>query len=238
MRLLQRLDHSFVLREYSNDVPPYGILSHMWGDDEIDYQDIQNNTAHAKKGFNKLMFCWRQAHEDGLAHFWVDTCCIDRTSSSELSEAINSMFRWYQNAAQCYVYLSDVSLKGSTEGGGAVSQASALAASRWFTRTWTLVELIAPAHVKFYDHQCQLIGDKDSLQTTIQSKTGIPAKVLSKTKSLSTYSVEQRLDWAKGRRATRPEDESYALLGLFDIQIPIIYGEGSDYARRRLRTAI
>src|SRR5204863_8204286 len=131
--------------------PPYAILSHTWqGEDEITFNDLTKNdakdNAKDKAGYKKINFCAQQAERDGLRYFWVDTCCIDKSNSSELSEAINSMFRWYQNAAKCYVYLSDVLItqRRASNEFFELSLESAFRASRWFTRGWTLQELLAP----------------------------------------------------------------------------------------------
>src|SRR6266536_4166626 len=115
MRLLKlKDDGEFNLIEFIGDkIPRYAILSHTWGADgeEVTFKDISECTARSKAGYTKISFCGEKAASDGLEYFWVDTCCIDKSSSAELQEAITSMFRWYQNAAQCYVYLSDVSTK-------------------------------------------------------------------------------------------------------------------------------
>jgi hypothetical protein len=112
MRLLQRQsDGSFRLtKAFVDAIPPYAILSHTWGDDdqEVTFQDMTEGTGRHKDGYCKIEFCGAQAAVDGLDHFWVDTCCIDKANNTELQEAIDSMFRWYQNSAKCYVYLPDV----------------------------------------------------------------------------------------------------------------------------------
>jgi hypothetical protein len=96
------------VEDHFRSIPPYAILSHTWGDEEVSYQDMQSGSAEHMKGFRKVEYTCKQALEDGIFHVWIDTCCIDKTSSSELSEAINSMFRWYHHASVCYAYLSDV----------------------------------------------------------------------------------------------------------------------------------
>ena len=116
MRLLVDQGHgTLILVEYHDaDIPEYVILSHTWGADgeEVTYNDLIKGTGKNKSGYKKIEFCRQQAVIDRLQHFWVDTCCIDKSSSTELSEAINSMFRWYAKASKCYVYLSDVSTCG------------------------------------------------------------------------------------------------------------------------------
>lgn len=118
MRLLKRERSRWFTTSYyfsliecnSRDPPQYAILSHRWGPDEVTYQDVKNGTLKTNSdGYRKLHFCAEQAAQDGLLYFWIDTACIDRANNTELSEAINLMFRWYQNATKCYVYLPDVS---------------------------------------------------------------------------------------------------------------------------------
>ena len=155
MRLLKLEDNGeFSLIEFvGNETPRYAILSHTWGADneEATFKDLLEGTSKSKAGYEKIRFCKEQAANDGLQYFWVDTCCIDKSSSAELTEAINSMFRWYQDAAKCYVYLSDVLVSGSA-GDNQFSHKWKVAfkKSRWFTRGWTLQELIAPASVEFF----------------------------------------------------------------------------------------
>ncbi|KAL1844650.1 hypothetical protein VTK73DRAFT_2097 [Phialemonium thermophilum] len=152
MRLLEHRDGQFQLNIYNrvSDLPPYAILSHTWGPDteEVSFRDLVEHTGTHKAGYRKLTFCAEQAKRDGLRYFWVDTCCIDKTNSTELATAINSMFRWYRDAARCYVYLSDLSIAGAPcDQGSAPPWKSAFRKHRWFTRGWTLQELLAPASV-------------------------------------------------------------------------------------------
>lgn len=148
----------------------------------------------------------------GYEYVWIDTCCIDKTSSAELSEAINSMFAWYQEAKVCYAYLFDVPDRP-------------LKASRWFTRGWTLQELIAPREVIFYDGNWRNLGDRTSLGPRISQCTRIPESILSGEKDLDTFSTAQRMSWAAERQTTRVEDRAYCLMGLFGVNMPLIYGE-------------
>ena len=143
MRLLQIEEGNFSLVERTgNSIPPYAILSHNWGadKDEVTFRDLVDGTGGTKVGYNKIRFCAKQAAKDDLDYFWVDTCCIDKSSSAELSEAINSMFRWYHEATRCYVYLSDVSVVDSISSGPFPQQTQnpAFRHSRWFNRGWTL----------------------------------------------------------------------------------------------------
>jgi hypothetical protein len=212
---------------------PYAILSHTWGADheEVTYKDLLEGTGKGKRGYDKLTFCKEQATKDGLRHFWIDTCCINKSSEPELSEAIRSMFKWYLSASKCYVYLSDVS---ST---GCVQDSVAFPDSRWFTRGWTLQELLAPNYVQFFSKEGVLLGDKHSRVEEISEITNIPTEALTRL-SLSEYSIEERMGWARGRKTTREEDQVYSLLGIFEIHIPIMYGEGEDHARKRMKRAI
>jgi hypothetical protein len=219
------------LRE--EDVPPYAILSHTWNESqEVTFDHLKRNEEKDKTGYNKIRFCAQQAKRDGLHYVWVDTCCIDKSSSSELQEAINSMFRWYQRAVKCYVYLSDVSNKNGPYSSD-LSWELAFKRSRWFTRGWTLQELLAPSHVEFFSVEEILLGDKSSLETQIHETTSIPIDALQGRSPLS-YSIIERFNWAEGRGTKREEDMAYALLGLFDVHIPLIYGEGYRNAFRRL----
>ncbi|KAJ4295505.1 hypothetical protein N0V90_007518 [Kalmusia sp. IMI 367209] len=232
MRLLRLSDNGeFSLAEYvGKNVPPYAILSHTWGadDEEVTFKDLINGTGKTKVGYRKLTFCGTQAAKDHLTWFWVDTCCIDKSSSTELSEAINSMFQWYKDANKCYVYLPDVSINDFT------SQQETFRMSRWFTRGWTLQELLAPTCVNFFSVEGILLGDKTTLAHKIAEITGISIEAL-RGKDLSRFNVDERFRWAKGRETKREEDFAYALLGIFGVHMPLIYGEGKEKALKRLR---
>ncbi|KAK1751996.1 heterokaryon incompatibility protein-domain-containing protein [Echria macrotheca] len=238
MRLLQRQpDGDFRLTEDlpNGSIPPYAILSHTWGKEEILLKDLADGTAKNKLGYDKIRFCGKQAALDGLKFFWVDTCCIDKSSSAELTEAINSMFHWYREAAKCYVYLTDV----TTHEGDLDDQewASSFRASRWFTRGWTLQELLAPKSVEFFSRDGARLGDKESLEQHIQQATKIPPKAL-RGYPLSEFSISDRMIWIQNRVTTREEDKAYSLFGIFDVQLPLLYGEGERKAFRRLRDEI
>ncbi|KAH8674497.1 vegetative incompatibility protein HET-E-1 [Tricladium varicosporioides] len=226
MRLLQGNSASgFSLEDFGDKIPPYAILSHTWGAEEVIFKDLMDDTGKRKAGYDKIRFCGEQAKCDGLQYFWVDTCCIDKSNNTELSEAINSMFRWYQNAVKCYVYLSDVSFEVAWE--------PTFRASRWFTRGWTLQELLAPESVEFFSREGKRLGDKRTLEQQIHRITGITVQALQGT-SLSSFGVEERFLWAQNRQTTRKEDQAYSLLGIFNVYMPLIYGEGRDNALRRL----
>lgn len=235
MRLLRRNDDGSLsliqCPEY--DVPPYAILSHTWiGDhDEVTFDDItEGNPERKALSYKKIKFCAEQAARDGLRYSWVDTCCINKSSSAELQEAITRMFAWYRNAARCYVYLSDVlSMQDS-------QWETAFRNSRWFTRGWTLQELIAPSCVEFFAFQGTRLGDKKSLESMIHDITRIPCQAL-RSADIADFSVAERLSWAENRQTQLEEDKAYSLLGLFGIFIPLIYGEGS-HALIRLKNEI
>ena len=235
MRLLSR-DTSGELsltEDLFEDIPPYAILSHTWSKntaEEVIFKDIKKGTWKDKAGYRKLEFCVEQAGRDGLQYFWVDTCCIDRSNKAELDEAINSMFRWYRDSTRCYVYLSDVSITDQDD----LSWEPAFETSRWFTRGWTLQELLAPASVDFFTQEGVRLGDKRSLEQKVHKTTGIPISALRRT-PLSQFSVDERFTWAATRQTTRLEDWAYCLLGIFGVFMPLIYGEGRDYATHRLR---
>jgi hypothetical protein len=157
----------------------------------------------------------------------------------ELQEAINSMFRWYQNAAKCYVYLSDVSTtkRKSSERFSDCVWESAFRESRWFKRGWTLQELLAPKSVEFFSRDCKRLGDKRTLERQIHEVTTITIPAL-RGNHLSQFDVGERLSWAENRQTTREEDKAYSMLGIFNIQMPLLYGEGEEKALKRLRREI
>jgi hypothetical protein len=186
----------------------------------------------------KSRFCGEQARRDGLQYFWIDTCCIDKSSSAELQEAINSMFRWYRNATKCYVYLTDASTAGFDANDKSFEPwDQAFRKSRWFTRGWMLQELIAPASVEFFSKEGHQLGTRNSLERHIHEVTGIPVKAL-RGNPLSSFSIHERMIWAEKRETTREEDKAYSLLGIFDVHMPLIYGEGRDKAFKRLQEEI
>lgn len=243
MRLLQVDENSelSLTDDLIDNIPPYAILSHTWGQDyeEVDFKDLTTGPRKSKAGYKKLRFCVEQAARDGLQYVWVDTCCIDKSNSTELQEAINSMFAWYQNAAKCYVYLSDVSItkRKASDLSSEFTWEPAFRASRWFTRGWTLQELLAPASVEFFSRECTRLGDKRTLERQIHDITGIAVPALRGT-PLSAFSVEERMSWAKTRQTKRTEDKAYSLLGIFNVHMPLIYSEGAENALYRLQEEI
>ncbi|KAI1124900.1 vegetative incompatibility protein HET-E-1 [Nemania abortiva] len=213
-------------------VPRYAILSHTWGSDdqEVSYSDMITNTGKNKDGYQKVRFCHRQTQRDGLRYFWIDTCCINKENSSELSEAINSMFRWYKQSSRCYVYLSDVT-------GESVTWQRAFHESKWFTRGWTLQELLAPLSVDFFSSDGRRLGSKQSLELLIHDATGIPTAALQGW-PLDHFTIHDRMSWSCRRKTTRPEDKAYSLLGIFGVFMLPIYGEGEDHAFVRLNREV
>jgi hypothetical protein len=217
------------------------ILSHTWGNEEVLFSDIKDvsydksSTASAKLGYSKLINACQKAKEFSLDYCWIDTCCIDKDSSAELSEAINSMFAWYSDATVCFAYLEDVQC---------ASVDVDLPNSRWFKRGWTLQELIAPKSVEFHDKDWVNIGSKytRSEQVTpfmeeLKSITGIDEVVLWKPAYMRSKSVAARMSWAQNRETTRKEDLAYCLMGIFGVNMPLLYGEG-DRAFLRLQEEI
>jgi acyl carrier protein len=244
---------------FGSNIPPYAILSHTWGTEEVSFIEMKKPkyrmTAQRKAGFAKIEGCCIQAQRDGLSWAWVDSCCIDKRSSALLQEAINSMFQWYRLSSRCYVHLSDV-----PSGSEAVRM---LGKAQWFTRGWTLQELLAPQKMMFFaqdwipigyktsfrEEESQLLSpngyaEKDkvysyaNLTEQISTTTNIPIEFLIGKKGLSQACVAQRMFWASRRITTRAEDRAYSLMGLFDISMPILYGEGLEKAFTRLQREI
>ncbi|OTB05120.1 hypothetical protein M426DRAFT_57508, partial [Hypoxylon sp. CI-4A] len=215
----------------------YAILSLTWEEEEVSFQQFSDiQSARKLRGFAKIEYICRLAEEDKLQYVWVDTCCIDKTSSAELSEAINSMFSWYQGAAVCYVYISDF-VWSPHNWDPAVFQEQ-LSRCRWFTRGWTLQELLAPKRVEFYDKNWTFFNTRNSwLQHYISDVTGIEEVYLERPQSIWSAPVGVRMRWISRRKTTRPEDMAYCLLGIFNINMPLIYGEG-EKAFTRLQEEI
>ena len=272
MRLLRAIDMTFHQFEGSS-IPPYAILSHRWEAEEVTYQEmsdratatekrfrfiknqelkIRTAATERKSGFKKIQKCCEQALEDMLEYVWVDTCCIDKSSSAELSEAINSMYAWYEQAVVCYAYLVDVHIwptyrtedadgawagllespwrePGVVHASHQTEPITRVMDSNWWTRGWTLQELIAPSELVFYANDSarwSKIGDKRTLLNLVAKKTGIDKYILLGGDAMKC-SISQRMSWASERETTRTEDLAYCLLGLFGVNMPLLYGEGS-----------
>ncbi|KAF2731804.1 kinesin light chain [Polyplosphaeria fusca] len=235
MRLLHFDGEILVSTDFrGKTIPRYAILSHRWGDSEILFEDLGRATYKEKGGYRKIEFCAAQAARDGLQYFWIDTCCIDKWDLREHSKAINSMFRWYKGAARCYVFLPDVSAAVDAPQS---SWEASFRASEWFTRGWTLQELIAPASVEFFSREGWRIGNKTSLEPLVHATTGIPVRAL-RNGPLDEFTIDERREWAKNRETSEEEDAVYCLLGILNIAIPTAYGEGVERAWRRLQTEL
>ncbi|KAF5670903.1 het domain-containing protein [Fusarium heterosporum] len=243
MRLLNT-KKVFIIETHGIETPPYAILSHTWSTEEIVLKDVQNSSAYGgpwpdadeesfyslgvskNKGFTKILQSVTLAANEGHRHIWIDTCCIDKTSSAELSEAINSMYQWYAKAEICYAYLADVTSAGTEE---LSAPNSSFRQSRWFTRGWTLQELIASREVLFYASDWSYLGSKNGdieFTQLLSEITGIQLDVLTGELSPQEVSLASRMHWAAHRQTTRLEDIAYCLLGIFDVNIPLLYGEG------------
>jgi hypothetical protein len=242
------------IRPFIGIIPKYVILSHTWGDDEVTFERMQRPDERTKalKGYTKIKRCCEQAKQDGYRWAWVDTCCIDKRSSAELSEAINSMYRYYWGAEKCYAYLTDVGDENSGDVRDDLSDVNSIDVvydfqepsvelprsirpgreifqflnSRWFKRGWTLQELLAPATLEFYDQEWNMIGTKFSLATFIQIATEIQAQYISDRNAMKRASIGLRLSWASQRDTTRDEDQAYCLFGIMGVNMPLLYGEG------------
>jgi hypothetical protein len=244
IRLLHRLPGGEIqlAGPFTDDsVPAYAILSHRWEDDaeqEVSYRDMVQGIGRKKKGFQKLRFCAEQASKDQLEHFWIDTCCIDKSLYGEHQAAMNSMFQWYQRATKCYAYLADVSAdEQNTASQSERTWQSSFQASQWFSRGWTLQELLAPRNVEFFSQDCAKLGDKTTLEDLIHAITGISVEAL-QGRRLTSFSQQERFAWMERRTTKFEEDKVYALLGIFEVELVIQYGQGWASAMGTLKEAI
>ncbi|KAL8779349.1 MAG: hypothetical protein Q9213_006992 [Squamulea squamosa] len=231
---------------FDHDIPDYAILSHRWGVEEVTLQHFEHGTEQQLVGFRKIRDFCTIAEEKGHRWVWIDTCCIDKRSSAELSEAINSMYKWYENATACYAYLADVLWEKSSSKGRKQFQESV-----WFTRGWTLQELLAPSQVLFFDRHWEYMGDKDDFTRDISEITGIDMRYIhdrywhwfdakepcTRTQNCRGHlrgepSVATKMSWASKRQTSRIEDMAYCLLGIFDVNMPLLYGEGHKAFKR------
>lgn len=244
----------YVLEEFTGSrIPRYAILSHTWGDREVSFKDMEKLYSDADRDsdvpslnvrlrikgeekFMKIKMACQQALTDSHEYIWIDTCCIDKSSSAELSEAINSMYAWYRDAAVCYAYLEDLTVPSNSQVPQFSSFYEQFKGSRWFTRGWTLQELIAPRNVKFFSRNWVFVGNKEDLKPHISVSTGISNEYISG-ENVDEASIAERLSWASKRQTTRVEDEAYSLLGLLEVRMPLLYGEGT-LAFRRLQEEI
>ncbi|KAI0376839.1 heterokaryon incompatibility protein-domain-containing protein [Hypomontagnella monticulosa] len=216
------------------NIPDYAILSHRWEEDEVTFEDMENRaeSLQSKKGYKKIEKSCEIASAIGFEYIWIDTCCINKANEQELTDALASMFHYYRDAQVCYAYLTDV-----PSGDNPYKGDSFFRRSSWFTRAWTLQELVAPLYVTFFDRDWKEIGTKSSLQAVVKEITGIPSQVLLMN-SPCVVSVAQRMNWCEGRETTEPEDKVYCMLGLLGVRMPVKYGEGYEAASRRLTEQI
>jgi hypothetical protein len=253
MRLLNT--SSLELHEFfESETPEYAILSHRWESGEVSFKDVTKKRNLEAAGWTKIRKCCEFAWVRKRKWVWIDTCCIDKRSSAELSEAINSMYRWYQNAIECYAYLTDV-LCGDEDvefvasdrvsAGGRTMRAEvelSFRESEWFRRGWTLQELLAPIRLYFVDSEWRgIIGSRWRLRALINDIAGIDPKHFDYETSESPdsdLSVAKKMSWAARRKCTRQEDIAYCLLGIFQVNMPLLYGEGRHAAFRRLQLEI
>ncbi|KAI5356837.1 Putative heterokaryon incompatibility [Septoria linicola] len=259
--------HSLELQEFTGaNTPEYVIASHRWLQDECTYKDVLKKRNVHKEGYKKVeAFCAFVRQHNATTYergpdlrcdwLWIDTCCIDKTNSQEIQRAINSMFKWYSNAVCCYAYLADLE-PPSNDAFGRHAAKESFYRSKWFTRGWTLQELLAPQTVVFltrkwevYGHKCtrtrpgsaQLSycpGAGDNLNVRISDITSIPQAVLHDFASSKALSVSDRMAWTRNRQTSEREDMAYCLLGIFDVNMTLNYGEGREKARWRLEDEI
>ncbi|KAI6001702.1 heterokaryon incompatibility protein-domain-containing protein, partial [Pisolithus marmoratus] len=238
---IHRAEHKTeILEELDDKTTRYAILSHRWGN-EVSYKEMiglmkmveeEKEEVRQRDGYQKIIKSCEQAMKDGYKWLWIDTCCIDKRSSSELSEAINSMYRWYQNAQVCYAYLHDIHESQWLNMRNSFRPLENTSLPEWFTRGWTLQELIAPKQVEFFNKDWVPIGNKQHLAPMLGGITGIPCGVLMNGMVGQGLSVAQIMSWAAERETKRVEDRAYSLMGLFGVNMPMLYGEGKKAFQR------
>ncbi|KAK0672427.1 putative vegetative incompatibility protein HET-E-1 [Cercophora samala] len=222
MRLLNTT--TLKLDRFWNDIPQYAILSHTWGDQEVTFDDLSSPSRKSLNGWQKFKNCCKLARSQGWRYVWIDTCCINKADSDELGEAINSMFRWYEEAQICYAFLEDVPPHYCSDGKSRPRN-SELVKSRWFKRGWTQQELLAPPFLAFLDSAWNIIGSRETLALAVRYATTIQQKEIQDFRSCSTAT---KLSWAARRETTRIEDRAYSLMGLLGVHMPLLYGEGKN----------
>ena len=224
-----------VLEFRDDEATKYAILSHRWIDPkEVDYEEMvdlakmdrqEQDEIRGRLGYKKIVDTCKQAKRDGYEWVWVDTCCIDKRSSAELSEAINSMYRWYANAKICYAYLHDLDDSFPTRK-DVEKYRNSNGWPEWFSRGWTLQEMIAPQNLQFFNKHWRPIGDKKRFARDLRRITGVPQEILVNGLEGNRPCVAQIMSWAAYRTTTRVEDRAYSLMGLLDVNMPMLYGEG------------
>lgn len=239
MRLIKVDDPKFKPDLYMTNTPSYAVLSHRWRRHEVEFHDLHRGYVSEER-MQKISRTCAKAKTHGFTHVWIDTCCIDKGNHTEYSETINSMFKIYMQAATCYVYMDDVPSAHEDHR----AQGSPFRRSEWFTRGWTLQELIAPRNVIFYSRDWERIGTKDSLADLISEITAVDRRILVPPRGynlrdlLEKVCIAERMSWAARRRTTREEDRAYSLMGIFNVHMPVLYGEGGQLAFKRLQEQI
>ena len=237
LSLSMRLLNVFNLRLeqfFEDQIPHYAILSHTWEDEEVTFQDMQKGHGPSRKGWQKIESCCKLVREIGNQEYvWIDTCCIDKSSSSELTESINSMFDWYARSEICYAYLKDVpyvrhdrlfhnefyDLDLPFPKSFDLNFAAAFRRSRWFTRGWTLQELLTPEFVVFLNSGWTAITTKQLSVQIIQEVTGIePQYLRGPLKRFSRATIARKMCWASGRQTTRKRGPCIFFAGLVRYQ--------------------
>ena len=242
MKKNKQVDRRKEVLEFRDDeTTDYAILSHRWIEQEVNYEEMvdlervvkeKQKEIRGRGGYQKILGTCEQAKKDGYEWLWVDTCCIDKRSSAELSEAINAMYRWYENSRVCYVYLHDVTDPSFPTAGDSEKCPSSEGWPEWFLRGWTLQEMIAPKDVQFFNKGWQPIGNKKTLTDTLARITGVAEHILTGGLSFNRPCVAQIMSWAADRETTRIEDQAYSLLGLLGVNMPMLYGEGKKAFHR------
>ena len=249
MRLLHARD--LVFKEFiGKTVPDYAIVSHRWGDEEISHQTFNDhcetyiNGERHGHGWTKIVKACELALGQGLEWVWIGTCCIDKRSSAELTEAINSMFEWYRQSEICFAFLPDVYGVCKFDPYDVLPptqfESKEFRSSVWFTRAWTLQELIAPTEVQFFNANFEHIGTKidKTVAHLVSDATGIPIDVIrNQDIHLDDIVIAERFGWASKRISTREEDIAYSLLGIIAVNMPLLYEEGRR-AFQRLQAEI
>ena len=238
----KRVDRRTKVLEFGDDEETkYAILSHRWTEQEVDYNEVvklakmdedDRSEIRQRDGYRKILQSCEQAKKDGYKWLWMDTCCIDKRSSAELSEAINSMYRWYENSRICYAYLHDVPGSSFPTARDDERYPKSNGWPEWFSRGWTLQEMIAPRDVRFFNKDWHPVSDKRTLASTLQIITRVPQDILKDGLSSNRPCIAQMISWAAYRVTTRVEDRAYSLMGLLDVNMPMLYGEGKKAFHR------
>ncbi|THV01255.1 HET-domain-containing protein, partial [Dendrothele bispora CBS 962.96] len=213
-------------------IPDYAILSHTWGSGEVTFQELDQHRVNvnalivAKPGYRKILYACREARRRNLGYLWVDTCCINQEDKGDVHRNIRSMYAFYQNSSICYAYLSDRDSYNLSE--------SSITTSRWFSRGWTIQELLAPPEVVFFDRSWRPLGTRSGRTAEISDITGIPEAILEGQSCIHQVGVEERMSWAVTRTTSRPQDQAYCLIGILGVSLEPNYEEDVNSAFFRL----